>query len=245
MAVDEEIGRLEGIVLAVSLVVYIAWTVVTAKRRPGLTIPGADDDLDPESLRAASVGVDLGYVIGGLVLLIVGSQALVRSASDIATELGVSDLMIGLTVVAIGTSLPEVATSVLAAMRGERDLAVGNAIGSNLFNLLGVLGITAAVAPDSIPVAQSAIQVDIPVMIVVAVACLPIFANGHVLKRWEGTLFFLFYVAYIAWLVVDAAEHSVRDDYSNVMLFFVVPLTAITLTVIGIRSNRSDVPIQT
>lgn len=244
MAVDEEIGRLEGIVLAVSLVVYIAWTVVTARRVPDSTLAPVDLDLDSESLRSASVGVDLGYVIGGLVLLIGGSQALVHSASSIATELGVSDLMIGLTVVAIGTSLPEVATSVLAALRGERDLAVGNAIGSNLFNLLGVLGITAAVAPNSIPVAQSAIQVDIPVMIVVAVACLPIFANGHVLKRWEGALFFLFYVSYIMWLVVDAAEHSVRDDYGNVMLFFVVPLTAITLTVIGIRSNRSDATIQ-
>ena len=178
------------------------------------------------------------FVAGGLVLLVAGSQALV-GVRPTSPELGVSDLVIGLTVVAIGTSLPEVATSVLAALRGERDLAVGNAIGSNLFNLLAVLGITALVSPNAIPVAQSAIQVDIPVMIVVAVACLPIFANGHVLKRWEGMLFFAYYVAYIVWLILDATEHSVRDDYGGAMLFFVVPLTVITLTVIGYRSRPS------
>ena len=149
-------------------------------------------------------------------------------------------LVIGLTVVAIGTSLPEVATSVLAALRGERDLAVGNAIGSNLFNLLAVLGVTASVSPNVIPVAQGAIQVDIPVMIAVAVACLPIFANGHVLARWEGALFFLFYIGYIAWLILDAADHSVRSDYGNVMLYFVIPITALTLTVIGVRSQRKE-----
>ena len=115
-----------------------------------------------------------------------GAQALVQGASDIAADLGVSDLVIGLTVVAIGTSLPEVATTIVAAMRGQRDLAVGNAIGSNLFNLLAVLGITAVVSPTSLPIPDSALEVDIPVMIAVAVACLPIFVVGNVLQRWEG-----------------------------------------------------------
>ncbi|NND75441.1 MAG: calcium/sodium antiporter [Ilumatobacter sp.] len=238
MALDERIGRVEGLILVGALVVYLAWTVIAAKRGD---LPAGTDELGdvlaPEQQR--SVWSDLGFVAAGLVMLVVGSQALVKAASDMAADLGVSDLVIGLTVVAIGTSLPEVATSVLAAMRGERDLAVGNAIGSNLFNLLAVLGITGAVAPDAIPVPQGAIQVDFPVMIVVAVACLPIFTNGHVLRRWEGAVFFAFYAAYLTWLVLDAADHSVRDDYGAAMLFFVVPLTAITLTVVGYRSRPS------
>ncbi len=197
-----------------------------------------DDALDPESLAEASVLSDVGFLILGLALLVFGSQALVSSASDIATELGVSDLVIGLTVVAIGTSLPEVATSVLAAMRGQRDLAVGNAIGSNLFNLLAVLGVTAVVSPNAIPVAASAVQVDIPVMIAVAVACLPIFANGHVLNRWEGIAFLVAYAAYLAWLVLDATEHGSRDSYGNVVVFFVVPIVTITIATLWYRGRR-------
>jgi cation:H+ antiporter len=244
MALDETLSRIEGFVLIAALTVYLVWTVVAARREPDAVVDEFADDLAPEKLENVSPWTDLGLLLGGLVLLVAGSQALVKSATDIASELGVSDLVIGLTVVAIGTSLPEVATSVLAALRGERDLAVGNAIGSNLFNLLAVLGATASIAPEAIPVAQSAIQVDLPVMIVVAVACLPIFANGHVLARWEGAMFFAFYAAYIGWLVLDAADHSIRDDYSNVMLFFVIPLTAVTLVVIGVRARTTAGPGQ-
>ena len=146
--------------------------------------------------------------------------------------------MIGLTVVAVGTSLPEVATSVVAAMRGQRDLAVGNAVGSNLFNILAVLGITAVVSPSPLPIAPAAIRVDIPVMIAVAVACLPIFANGHVLRRWEGWMFFALYLCYALWLVLDASDHAARDSYRTVMLFFTVPLVAVTIGVVGYRARR-------
>ncbi len=247
MALDEKLSRVEGLILVGALAIYLVWTVTAARRQPG-SVSDIDSVVDPETLQNVSAWTDLGFLAGGLLLLVAGSQALVSAATDIATELGVSDLVIGLTVVAIGTSLPEVATSVLAALRGERDLAVGNAIGSNLFNLLAVLGVTASVAPNAIPIAQSAIQVDFPVMIVVAVACLPIFANGHVLMRWEGAMFFAFYVAYITWLILDASEHSIRDDYGNVMLFFVVPLTAVTLTVIGVQgraASKSAGPVST
>ncbi len=240
MALDEEITRVEGFILVAALVVYLVWTVTAARRHSSSAPADLAAVVDPEALGEIPVRVDLGFLAGGLVLLVVGSQALVKGATDIATDLGVSDLVIGLTVVAIGTSLPEVATSVLAALRGERELAVGNAIGSNLFNLLAVLGLTASVAPNSIPIAQSTIQVDLPVMIVVAVACLPIFANGHVLKRWEGALFFLMYVAYIAWLILDAAKNSYRDDYSTAMLFFVVPALALTMVVIGVQGRAAN-----
>jgi cation:H+ antiporter len=238
-SLNEQIGRLEGAVLTLALVIYITWTVVSATRGTAPVVAGEyDEAFDSDQLAAKSVWSDLGFVALGLVLLVVASQALVGAASDIATSLGVSDLVIGLTVVAIGTSLPEVATSLLAAIRGQRDLAVGNAIGSNLFNLLAVLGITALVAPNPLPVALSAVQVDIPVMIAVAVACLPIFANGHVLNRWEGIVFLGFYAGYLTWLVVDASDSDLRDSYGDVVLFFVVPITTLTLAIIAFGARR-------
>ncbi|MGB0113660.1 MAG: calcium/sodium antiporter [Ilumatobacteraceae bacterium] len=241
-ALDEELGRIEGLVLLGALIVYVTWTVISATRGTTPAIETEyDDALDPEALAKASVAADLGYLIAGLALLVVGSQLLVSAASDIAAELGVSDLVIGLTVVAIGTSLPEVATSVLAAVRGQRDLAVGNAIGSNLFNLLAVLGVTAAIS-NGIPVAASAVQVDIPVMVAVAVACLPMFSNGYVLKRWEGIVFLGAYAGYLTWLVLDATDHGSRDSYGNVMLFFVVPTVALTVGVLWFRSRSQPTP---
>jgi cation:H+ antiporter len=242
---NESLGRLEGVVLLLTLVAYLTWTVLAATRESAPDIVTEYDDaldaLDGDDLATASVFSDIGFLVLGLALLVVGSQALVSSASDIATDLGVSELVIGLTVVAIGTSLPEVATSVMAAIRGQRDIAVGNAIGSNLFNLLGVLGVTAVVSPNAIPVAASAVQVDIPVMVAVAVACLPIFANGHVLNRWEGSAFLVAYAAYLTWLVLDAIEHGSRDSYGNIMLFFVVPIVAVTIAILWYR-GRSSVP---
>lgn len=238
---DESLGRLEGLVLLAALAVYLTWTVIAARR--GSTpdvVTEYDEALDPESLATASVVSDLGFLVLGLALLVFGSQALVNSASDIATELGVSDLVIGLTVVAIGTSLPEVATSVLAAVRGQRDLAVGNAIGSNLFNLLAVLGVTAVVSPNAIAVAASAVQVDIPVMIAAAVACLPVFANGYVLARWEGITFLFGYALYLTWLVLDATEHGSRDSYGNVVLYFVVPIVTVTIATLWYRGRNQQ-----
>jgi len=240
-SLDHRLDRWEGIVLTVGLVVYVTWTVVSARRKTAdQVVTEYDDALEPESLKASPVWVDMLYVLGGLVFLVVGAQALVSGASDIAVDLGVSDLVIGLTVVAIGTSLPEVATTVVAAMRGQRDLAVGNAVGSNLFNILAVLGITAIVSPSALPVPPSAVQVDIPVMIAVAVACLPIFMNGHVLKRWEGIIFCLMYLGYLGWLVLDATESRYGESYSSIMLFFVVPIIALTMIGIGVRSRDSS-----
>ena len=153
---------------------------------------------------------------------------------------GVSDLIIGLTIVAIGTSLPELATSVVAVIRGERDIAVGNVIGSNISNILAILGITGMVAPGGITVAPEALGFDIPVMIAVSLACLPIFFTGHVVARWEGGLFLGYYVAYLTYLVLVATQHSAVAVYSNVMLLFVIPITVITLVIITVRDLRDN-----
>jgi cation:H+ antiporter len=152
---------------------------------------------------------------------------------------GLSELVVGLTVVAIGTSLPEVATSVVAAFRGQRDIAVGNIVGSCIYNILFVLGLAGLIAPEGIGVSSAALGFDIPVMIATAVACLPIFFTGREIARWEGFLFLGYYVAYTLYLLLNATGHDALPVFSFVMLIFVVPLTAVTLLVLFARSlNR-------
>ena len=244
LGLDNRLGRWEGILFVALLVVYITWTVVSSRRSTRAEVKSEyEEALSVEKLRESSVLADAGFVVLGLILLVVGSQALVEAATDIARALDVSELVIGLTVVAIGTSLPEVATSVLAAIRGQRDLAVGNAIGSNLFNILAVLGITAAVSPNALEVPQGALTLDIPVMIAVAIACLPMFANGYALLRWEGTLFLGFYAAYLLWLVLDAADHAIKNEYAIGVVGFLLPLSVITLIVIAVRGKRDPISL--
>ena len=158
----------------------------------------------------------------------------------LAASLGVSELVIGLTIVAVGTSLPEVATSVLATIRGERDIAVGNVVGSNLFNLMAVLGLGGVVAPGGIPVASGALTFDIPVMIAVAVATLPVFFTGYTIARWEGLLFLAYYGAYTAMLVLAATQHPVLASFRASLLYFALPLTIITLVLFVVRAHRAQ-----
>jgi cation:H+ antiporter len=172
------------------------------------------------------------------VLLGVGSKWLVDGAVSVATFFGVSDLVIGLTVVAVGTSLPELATSVLASLRGQRDIAVGNVVGSNIFNILSVLGLTAALAPEGVPVPPTALTFDLPVMIAVAVACLPIFLAGYRIARWEGWLFLGYYLAYTLFIALTAMQHHGLSMLTQAMTGFVIPLTLLTLAISLWRNFR-------
>ena len=183
----------------------------------------------------------IGTVLG-LVLLALGGDSIVKGASGLAQRFGASPFVAGLVLIAFGTSLPELATSVMAALRGERDLAVGNIVGSNLFNLLFVLGAATAIAPDGIAVSGPALNFDLPVMTAVAAACLPIFFTGHCIQRWEGALFLGYYVAYTAYLLLDAADHDALPAFSAMMMAFVVPLTVITLLVVTVRAWRERHP---
>jgi cation:H+ antiporter len=169
------------------------------------------------------------FLIVGLALLVLGARWLVDGSVAIARALGVSDVIIGLTIVAAGTSLPEVATSVIATFRGERDIAIGNVIGSNIFNILGILGVSSLVASPSLSVAPSIIDFDLPVMIAAAVICLPLFFTGHSLKRWEGFLFLGYYAAYLAYLILASARHELLPAFSRTMILFVVPVTVLTI----------------
>jgi len=172
----------------------------------------------------------------GLILLVLGSRWFVAGAVALAHAMGVSDVVIGLTIVAAGTSLPEVFTSLMATIRNERDIAIGNVVGSNIYNILMIIGVSSLVAPDGLNVAPSLINFDMEVMIAVAVACLPIFFTGHSIARWEGFLFLGCYAGYTAYLIMDATGHDALPLFSQVMLMFVLPLLAVTVSVITFRA---------
>ncbi|MGI8560952.1 MAG: calcium/sodium antiporter [Luteimonas sp.] len=232
LAFDGALGRSDGLLLVAGGIAYSVLLVWLGKRHPGDAVV-ADVEAAP-----ARWWRDLGFVLGGLAMLILGARWLVEGAVAVAEAFGLSELVIGLTVVAIGTSLPELATSILAAMRGQRDLAVGNIVGSCIFNLLLVLGATAAIAPGGIPVGPGVLGFDLPVMSAVALACLPIFFTGHCIARWEGALFLGYYVAYTAYLLLDSAGHDALPMFSLAMIAFVVPLTVITLAIVTLRAWR-------
>ncbi len=229
LALDGRIGRLEGALLFAGILGYTGFLIRQSRRESAAAAPA----MTPAP---ASRARDAALVLGGLVLLVVGSRWLVSGAVQIAAALGVSELVVGLTVIAAGTSLPEVATSVMASIRGERDIAVGNVVGSNIFNILAVLGLSSIVAPHGVAVARTALAFDIPIMIAVAVACLPIFFSGYLIARWEGALFLAYYLAYTGYLVIHAADHPLLPGFRTAMVLFVIPLTAITLLVIGARA---------
>jgi cation:H+ antiporter len=243
MALDGSIGRFDGLLLVAAGVVYLVALLRLAKRGDDDLAAAAEADVpDAATARKAPWWRHALLVAGGLVLLVAGARWLVEGAVGIAQLMGLSELVIGLTVVAVGTSLPEIATSLLAAIRGERDLAVGNIVGSNLFNLLFVLGAASAIAPGGIAVSGAALNFDLPVMAAVAAACLPIFFTGHCIQRWEGALFLGYYLAYTAYLLLDAADHDALPAFSMMMMAFVVPLTVVTLAVVTARAWRERHP---
>jgi cation:H+ antiporter len=241
MGLDGKLGRVEGALLFAGLLAYIVFQIWQGRSEPeDVQQEYAQEYGDGRAKSAGQWALNIVLLIAGLGMLVLGADWLVESASAIARSLGISELVIGLTVVAAGTSAPELATSAMAALRGERDIAVGNAIGSNVFNILGVLGLTAILAPDGIAVPASALRFDIPVMIAVAVAALPIFFTGYTIARWEGALFLALYGGYVLFLFLDAIEHWGYALYSTVMLLFVIPITALTLAVLATRELRQQ-----
>jgi cation:H+ antiporter len=242
MALDGRVSRIEGGILALGIVGYTVFLVGQARKEKAAAREAAAADGGPAEPGAAATlstwVVNLAFIAAGLGLLVLGARWFVESSIAIARLMGVSELVIALTIVAAGTSMPEVATSIIASIRGERDIAVGNVVGSNIYNILAVLGFAALIAPGGVAVAPAALDFDIPVMVAVAVACLPIFFTGHLIARWEGWLFLGYYAAYTAYLVLASQQHDALPAFSLVMVAFVVPITAVTLLVLAARAHR-------
>ena len=237
-AADGAVSRLEGAILTSGAVACTIFAIRQSRREPPEVDREYEEAFGAEPPRRTWTA-DALLVLLGLGMLVLGSRWLVSSAVGLAESFGVSQLVIGLTVVAVGTSLPELATSIMASLRGERDIAVGNVVGSNLFNLLGVLGLGALVAPDGIPVSSTAIVFDIPVMIVAAIACLPVFFTGYCISRWEGGLFLGYYAAYTLFLLLASSQHAVLTTLGPALGYFALPLTAITLGILSFRQMKA------
>ncbi|MGQ4878611.1 calcium/sodium antiporter [Billgrantia sp. LNSP4103-1] len=232
LALDGSIGRLDGGLLFLGLVTYTGFLLWQGKRQVVPAEPEASEQ------KRRHWGIDVVFVAAGLAMLVAGSRLFVDSAVVMATWLGVSDQVIGLTVIAAGTSLPEVVTSIVAALRGQRDIAIGNVVGSNIFNLLGVLGVAGLIAPTGIAVTDAMLSLDLPVMVAVAVACLPICFTASAISRWEGAVLMSYYVAYTAYLILAATHHDALAGFSTLMLYFVLPITALTLAVLVMPELR-------
>ncbi len=203
LSLGGNLGRAAGIGLLLGVVAYTAYLLREARKDVANREQAADK---PRGARALARAGALAAV--GLIMLVAGADWLVDGAAGLARGLGVSELVIGLTVVAAGTSLPELATSVAAALKGERDLAVGNVVGSNIFNLTAVLGLAAVAAPAGVAVHPQLLRYDFPVMMGAAVACLPVCLTGLEVSRAEGALFLLSYLLYVALVVWQAVGQA-------------------------------------
>lgn len=247
LCLDGSIGLFDGVLLCLLLVVYTVFLIVQS-RASGATDPDAGTSSATVGAGArpwtATRGFNVLSVLAGLALLVWGAGAVVDAATGFARALGVSDVVIGLTVVAAGTSLPELVTSVRAAMKDERDIAVGNVVGSCIFNVLGVIGVSGVLAAfnpiGTLAVPPVVLRFDLLVMLAALLACLPVFMTGRCIARWEGGLFLLFWVAYTAYLIMSAEDHDALAPFSRMMLGFVIPITVVTLVValLGSRPAR-------
>lgn len=240
LAADGDLSLWDSILLAGSVVAYVIFLVREGRRdKSAVVAAGQETELAQESQGSPPL-VNVLLAVVGVVALVGGSRLLVDGAVGIATALGVSELVIGLTVLAIGTSLPELATSVIAAFRGERDIAVGNVVGSNIFNLLCVLGFTGIAAGGQVSVSADALRVDIPVMLGVALICVPVFRSGYCITRFNGAVFVVAYVLYLVYLGIAAGRGEPMPLLEWMLMGMAIPALLIGTLVMFIRDLRRE-----
>mgnify|MGYP001799519607 CR=1 FL=1 len=238
---DGIIGKSDGVVLFIGGLSYTLFLLYQSRRESNPDVQNEyAQEYGPQEFAWSKVSIEVLAFLGGMAFLVIGSQLLVHSAVTIAEALEINPLIIGLTIVALGTSLPELATSMVASFRGERDIAVGNVVGSNIFNILVVLGATSALSPGGIAIEPSVLAFDIPVMIGVAVMCFPICLNDNLVSRWEGLLLLVYYLAYTLYLVMKTTEHDSTVMFGSALKFVIVPLTILGLMLITLRSRSSS-----
>lgn len=235
-ALDGTISSVNALVLLAVWLTHTAVIVVMSRRESVMARPetqtietadgSADGGADQPPAPGPGVVMSLVLIAVGIALLVAGANLLVTGAVNIASSLGLSGLIIGLTVVAVGTSLPELVTSLVAAVRGERDIAIGNVVGSCIANIGLVLAVPALFADGGIAVAPAAIALDIPLMVATAAVVAPIIFTGFTVERWEGALFLALYLAYLTFLVLDATGHQALVGFTRTMVLFVLPLVA-------------------
>lgn len=215
----------ECLTLSILLLLYLLF----------LARQGSPDLATPTKQPKNKVSTILVYVlicVAGFVLLVSGARWMIDSAIIFAESFGVSELVIGLTIVAIGTSLPEIVVVLVAALKKERDIAVGSIIGSNILNLLAVLGVSGLFIPGAIPVQPVLIQFDLIVLIAASLLCIPIFYTGFRIARWEGGLFLFFYLAYLFYLYLSNTGHVWLEEFTYYMIYYILPVAGLSLLIV-------------
>lgn len=215
MIQDGMIGKLEATILFAGVILYTVFLFYQGKKT------GIDNSEVDE--KPAPTWLNVMLIIIGLALLVLGARWLVQSAVTIASSFGVSEAVIGLTIIAAGTSLPEVMTSIVATIKGERDIAIGNVVGSNIFNILAVLGLSGLFSPTPLLASEQLMQIDVPVMLGVAILCLPLFFLGGILNRFEGLLFLMLYVAYVWFTIAMALSLPYLPQLQTWLLYGLAP----------------------
>lgn len=230
------VGAVESILLLITLILYLYYLARISGERPE-----ASSDVSVTSA-AAKAPVNLPstllWIVASIAAMAFGAHMVVAGAVSIAANLGVTELVSGLTIVAVGTSLPEIATTVAAVRKGEHELAIGNVIGSCLFNMVAVPAGMALVGTGGLAVSVDALTIDIPVMILAVIVCLPVFFSGHRISRYEGALFLLYYLVYFLLLYSRSISDSYLNQYQTELAVFAIAVIAVTIIVIAYRTTR-------
>lgn len=223
LSLDGQIGIIDGAIMTSGIIFYTVWSIVKSRAEKKEIKEEYQEFIEARIPKIKKMTVNIVMIIVGLIFLVLGSRWVVEGASGIARGLGVSDLIIGLTIIAGGTSLPELTTSIMAALRKENDIAVGNIVGSNIFNILGILGISATVS-GGIALDLNIMSFDIALMIGAAILCYPFFISNARVGRWEGLSFIILYILYIIYLVLYSTQST------HVQSIKVLTLTVYCLT---------------
>lgn len=241
LSLNGYIGFTDGIILLILMVIYTTYLVMVGHHELVTLRSIGRISMDQNtSNRPGHWLLNIAYTVMGLILLIFGAKWFVAGASTIAKFAGVSDSIIGLSIVAAGTSLPEAATAIMAVLREENDIAVGNIIGSCIYNVIAVLGISGLVVPGGLRISTGILHFDLPFFVIVSVACLPIFFTDFRISKWEGALFLGYYLTYLLYLILQARQHETLPLYSNTLIIFILPLAIVTACILIYRqkSNR-------
>lgn len=233
VSVDGVISTIDAGMMIIAFSVYTGFLIIAGRREAS-----ASPKNENVEIGWGKIVTSLVWLALGLAGLVSGAQLLVDNASSIARGWGVSDMVIGLTIVAAGTSLPELATSIAAAIKGQRDIAVGNVVGSNVFNLLMVLSTAAIFSPAGMVVSPSVLRFDLMAMMLVAVMCLPIFISHAAVSRGEAFLMLAIYGIYTAILIGDTLENAMAPVAKEAFIWGTLPGCILVLSLIAWRAKR-------